>query len=82
MGDPVWREKILAAQKAGKAKMIAGPRAKRVETPERVFPSLTAAAEHFGISRKRGARRVRRGEWRYVLDKVASPASMSYLEGA
>jgi hypothetical protein len=65
--DPAWREKTLAAVGAGKAKMIAGPGAKRVETPEGVFPSLTAAAEHFGISRKRGARRVKRGEWRYVL---------------
>jgi hypothetical protein len=66
--DPAWSEKALAAVRAGKAKMIAGPRAKRVETPEGVFPSLTAAAKHFGISRKRGERRERRGEWRYVLD--------------
>ena len=34
--------------------MIAGPRAKRVEAPEGAFPSLTAAAKHLGISRKRG----------------------------
>ena len=65
--DPVWREKMLAAQKAGKAKMPAGPRAKRVETPEGLFPSLTAAAKHFGISRKRGGRQVKKGRWRYVL---------------
>jgi hypothetical protein len=65
--DPVWREKILAAQMAGKAKMLAGPRAKRVETPEGVFPSLTAAAKHFGISRKRGERQVKKGRWCYVL---------------
>ena len=64
--DPVWREKILAAQKAGRAKMPAGPRAKRVETPEGMFPSLTAAAKHFGISRKRGERRVKKGLWRYA----------------
>jgi hypothetical protein len=43
-----------------------GPRAKRVETPEGLFPSLTAAANHFGISRKRGERRVKNGQWRYV----------------
>ena len=67
--DPVLREKFLAAQKAGKAKMAAGPRAKRVETPEGVFPSLTAAAKHFGISRKRGGRRVKKGQWRYVLTR-------------
>ena len=36
-------------------------RAKPVETPEGVFPSLTAAAKHFGIARKRGERRVKRG---------------------
>ena len=28
--------------------MIAGPRAERVEAPEGAFPSLTAAAKHFG----------------------------------
>jgi hypothetical protein len=64
--DLAYREKVLAAQRAGKAKMIAGPRAKPVETPEGVFPSLTGAAKHFGISRKRGARRTKSGEWRYL----------------
>jgi hypothetical protein len=64
--DPEWREKTLAAVRAGKARMIAGPRAKPVETPEGVFPSVTAAAKHFGIARKRGERRVRKGEWRFV----------------
>jgi hypothetical protein len=64
--DPVWREKTIAAQNAGRAKMIAGPRAKPVKTPEGVFPSLTAAAEHHGISRKHGARRIKSGQWRFV----------------
>lgn len=71
--DPVRREKMLAAQRAGKAKMPAGPRAKPVETPEGAFPSLTAAAEHFGIPRKRGARLVRKGEWRYLPKGTADP---------
>jgi hypothetical protein len=65
--DPVWRAKAITAQNAGRAKMIAGPRAKAVETPAGMFPSLTAAAEYFGISRKSGARRVKSGKWRFVL---------------
>ena len=65
--DPVRREKTIAAQNAGRAKMIAGPRAKPVEPPEGVFQSLTAAAEHYGISCKRGARRIKSGQWRFVL---------------
>jgi hypothetical protein len=51
------REKFLAAQRAGNAKMIAGPRAKPVETLEGVFPSLTAAANH----RNAGARLAKKG---------------------
>ena len=52
--------------------MIAGFRAKRVETLEGEFPSLTAAAKHFGISRKRGERRERKGQWRYVLPQASN----------
>jgi hypothetical protein len=63
--DPVWAEKTKAAARAGRAK-IPHPNAMPVETPEGVFPSITAAAKHFGIRRHTGARRVQKGTWRYV----------------
>jgi hypothetical protein len=70
--DPVWREKTLAAVAAGKAKMVAGPRAKRVETPDGAFPSAKAAAQHFGISRAIARRLIKIGQWRQVPEAESS----------
>ena len=69
--DPEWAAKTLAAQQAGRAtKCPAGPNAKPVETPNGVFRSLTAAAKHFGIPRKRGTRLIKEGVWRWVGDNA------------
>lgn len=46
--------------------MDAGARAKAIETRAGTFPSLTMAAAYFGISRKRGARQIKSGRWRFI----------------